>query len=189
MAQTVPIDAYLGTARAGLAIGATVYQLDGSTSYASFSTAGWYEAPGTSGAWHHAGLSLPDAGGVVAVGVAGTEYMRGAVNYAPPAGTAYTDARAAKLDYLDATITSRLGTADYTAAPTAATVADTVLTRSIANVEGSADAYSLSELILSHFKSSAPGTVWTIYQTDGVTVFNVRSLTEDENAKPVTGVS
>lgn len=79
MAQTVPIDAYLGTARAGTQIGAAIYQLDGTTSYAAFATAGWYQAPDSSGAWHHAGLSLPDAGGVVAVGVAGTEYLRGAV--------------------------------------------------------------------------------------------------------------
>lgn len=79
MAQTVPIDAYLGANRTGLAIGATLYQLDGTTVHAAFSTSGWYEAPTGSGAWHHPGVSLPDAGGVVAVGVSGTEYMRVAV--------------------------------------------------------------------------------------------------------------
>lgn len=79
MAQSIPIDAYLGAHRTGLSIGAALYQLDGSTSHAAFSTSGWYEAPASSGAWHHPGLSLPDAGGVIAVGVSGTEYMRVAV--------------------------------------------------------------------------------------------------------------
>lgn len=79
MAQTVPFDALLGASKTGLAIGATIYELDGSTSFAAFSTTGWYEAPAGSGGWHHAGLSLPDAGGVVAVGIAATEYLRIAV--------------------------------------------------------------------------------------------------------------
>ncbi len=83
MAQTVPFDALLGASKTGLAIGATIYELDGSTGYAAFSTTGWYEAPAGSGGWHHAGLSLPDAGGVVAVGIAATEYLRIAVDAAP----------------------------------------------------------------------------------------------------------
>jgi hypothetical protein len=83
MAQIVPFDALLGASKTGLAIGATIYQLDGSTSYAAFSTTGWYEAPAGSGGWHHPGLSLPDAGGVVAVGIAATEYLRIAVDAAP----------------------------------------------------------------------------------------------------------
>jgi len=84
MAQIEPVDASLGPARTGAAIGATLYQLDGSTVHAAFSTSGWYEAPAGSGAWHHPGLSLPDAGGVVAVGISGTEYMRQAVGAAKP---------------------------------------------------------------------------------------------------------
>lgn len=79
MAQIEPIDAYLGPSRTGQAIGATLYEINGSSVYAAFSTVGWYEAPTGSGAWHHAGLSLPDAGGVVAIGISGTEYMRAAV--------------------------------------------------------------------------------------------------------------
>lgn len=78
-----PFDALLGASKTGLAIGATIYELDGSTSYAAFSTTGWYEAPAGSGGWHHPGLSLPDAGGVVAVGIAATEYLRIAVDAAP----------------------------------------------------------------------------------------------------------
>lgn len=83
MAQNVPFDAYLGASKTGLAIGATIYLLDGSTVDTVFSTTGFYEAPSGSGAWHHAGLSLPDAGGVIAVGIAATEYMRVAVGVAP----------------------------------------------------------------------------------------------------------
>jgi len=79
----VPFDAYLGASKTGLAIGATIYLLDGSTVDTVFSTTGFYEAPSGSGAWHHAGLSLPDAGGVIAVGIAATEYMRVAVGVAP----------------------------------------------------------------------------------------------------------
>jgi len=113
MAQTEPIDAYLGPARTGLAIGATLYQLDGSTVHAAFSTTGWYEAPAGSGAWHHAGLSLPADGGVVAVGISGTEYMRVAVGAAKPLASDYTATRAAKLDNLDVAVGSR-GTSTLT---------------------------------------------------------------------------
>jgi hypothetical protein len=107
MAQIEPIDAYLGPARTGLAIGAILYQLDGSTVHAAFATTGWYEAPAVSGAWHHPGVSLPDAGGVVVVGVSGTEYMRVAVGAAKPLASDYTATRAAKLDNLDAAVTTR----------------------------------------------------------------------------------
>lgn len=107
MAQTVPIDAYLGAHRTGLIIGATLYQLDGTTVHAAFSTSGWYEAPAASGAWHHPGVSLPDAGGVVAVGISGTEYMRVAVEAAKPLASDYTAARAAKLDNLDVAVSTR----------------------------------------------------------------------------------
>lgn len=91
MAQTVPFDALLGASKTGLAIGATIYELDGSTSYAAFSTTGWYEAPAGSGGWHHPGLSLPDAGGVVAVGIAATEYLRIAIDAAAVAAPTVGD--------------------------------------------------------------------------------------------------
>lgn len=88
MTQSVPFDAYLGASKTGQAIGCIVYQLNGSTVYSAFSTTGWYEAPSGSGAFHHAGLTLPDAGGVVAVGVSGTEYIRSAVGPAASSGGA-----------------------------------------------------------------------------------------------------
>lgn len=73
--------------------------------------------------------------------------------------------------------------------PAATVVADAVLSRSVANVEDTADIYSIAALILAAFESSAPGTTWTIRKTDGTTTFATRTLTEDANAKPVTGVS
>lgn len=88
MTQSVPFDAYLGASKTGQAIGCIVYQLDGSTVYSAFSTTGWYESPASSGAFHHAGLTLPDAGGVVAVGVSGAEYIRSAVGPAASSGGA-----------------------------------------------------------------------------------------------------
>lgn len=106
MAQTEPIDAYLGPARTGAAIGATLYQLDGSTVHAAFSTTGWYEAPAGSGDWHHAGLSFPDAGGVIAVGISGTEYKRQAVEARQLLYSEYT----APDNTTIGTINTRLGT-------------------------------------------------------------------------------
>lgn len=68
-------------------------------------------------------------------------------------------------------------------------IADAVLGRSVAYVEDTAGVYSIAGMILAAFKSSAPGTTWTIYKTDGTTTFATRTLTEDANANPVTGVS
>ena len=68
-------------------------------------------------------------------------------------------------------------------------IADAVLGRSVANVEDTASIYSIAGLILAAFESSAPGTTWTIYKTNGSTTFATRTLTEDATAKPVTGVS
>lgn len=79
MSQTIPVDVPLGPGATGLAIGATVYALDGTTVIDAFSVIGWYEAPAGSGSWHHPGLTLSDAGAVVAVGVALTEWARASV--------------------------------------------------------------------------------------------------------------
>ena len=76
MTRLVAVDVPLGPARSGLAIGCIVYALDGSTVYSEFDVTGWYEAPVPTGDWHHPGVVGPDAGGVIAVGVAGTEYRR-----------------------------------------------------------------------------------------------------------------
>jgi hypothetical protein len=74
------------------------------------------------------------------------------------------------------------------ALPTAVEIADAVLSRGVDNVESTADLLSLAELILATFESSIAGTDWTINQTDHVTLFDVRTVTVDANADPITGV-
>jgi hypothetical protein len=89
MTQTIAVDVPLGPARTGAAIGCIVYQLDGSTVYSTFDVAGWYEAPAGSGKWHHPGVVGPDAGGMIAVGVLGTEYDRQAFPAVPATVTGF----------------------------------------------------------------------------------------------------
>lgn len=96
MTQTIAVDVPLGPARTGLAIGCTVYALDGSTVYSAFDVTDWYEAPAGSGDWHHPGVVGPDAGGMIAVGVAGTEYKRQAF---PAVQTSAGDVVAALMAY------------------------------------------------------------------------------------------
>lgn len=101
-------------------------------------------------------------------------------------------AATAALNAYDPPTKAELDTAQSTiiaAVPGATVVADAVLGRSVAYVEDSAGIYSIAGLILAAFESSAPGTTWTIKKTDGTTTFATRTLTEDINAKPVTGVS
>ena len=74
MAQTVNLDIRAGISKTGVAFGAAIYQLDSTTLYAAFSTAGWYEEPAGSGSYHNPGVAFPDAGGVVKYGVSGTIY-------------------------------------------------------------------------------------------------------------------
>jgi len=68
-------------------------------------------------------------------------------------------------------------------------MADTLLGRSVATVEGTASAHSLAEMILGLLESSTAGTTWTIKRTDGTTTFSTRTLALDSTALPVTGVS
>ena len=136
-----PFDALLGASKTGLAIGATIYQLDGSTSYAAFSTTGWYEAPAGSGGWHHPGLSLPDAGGVVAVGIAATEYLRIAVDAAPATAPTVGD--------IDTQLSSTHGagawaTATGFATPTNVSDAQTAITNAIAALNNLSSAQAQS---------------------------------------------
>jgi hypothetical protein len=67
-------------------------------------------------------------------------------------------------------------------------IADAILSRSVFHVEDTAGVHSLTELILAAFESSIADTTWQINQTDGVTSFNVRTVTVDANADPITGV-
>lgn len=89
MTQTIAVDVPLGPARTGLAIGCIVYALDGTMVVSAFDVAGWYEKPLGTGDWHHPGVTGPDAGGVIAVGIAGTEYKRAAFSAVPATVTGF----------------------------------------------------------------------------------------------------
>lgn len=108
----------------------------------------------------------------------------------------------------DYTIVSDLGvvqTADHTAsiaailadtgtdgvvisAATQNAIADALLIRSVTNTQDTADAHSLTTIILATLESSRSGTTWTIKKTGGTT-FATKTLTEDAAATPVTGVT
>lgn len=68
-------------------------------------------------------------------------------------------------------------------------VADAVLSRDVANAESSAAEHSLCTIVLASLESSINGTTWTIKRTDGVTTHATKTLTTDETADPITGVS
>jgi hypothetical protein len=68
-------------------------------------------------------------------------------------------------------------------------VADAVLSRDVANAESSAAEHSLCTIVLASLESSISGTAWTIKRTDGVTTHATKTLTTDETADPITGVS
>ena len=68
-------------------------------------------------------------------------------------------------------------------------IADTVLIRSASFVEATAGDHTLAALILATLESNTVGTAWTIYKTDGVTVFLAKTLALDPAASPVIGVS
>ena len=80
-------------------------------------------------------------------------------------------------------------TSSELAASAAQEIADAVLVRGAANVEDSAEAASLAELILACFESAVADTVWTIYKTDHSTTFSTRTVTTDSNAQPITEVT
>ena len=68
-------------------------------------------------------------------------------------------------------------------------LADAVLSRDVANAESSAAEHSLCTIVLASLESSISGTTWTIKRTDGVTTHATKTLTTDETADPITGVS
>jgi hypothetical protein len=68
-------------------------------------------------------------------------------------------------------------------------VADAVLSRDVANAEASAAEHSLCTIVLASLESSISGTTWTIKRTDGETTHATKTLTTDETADPITGVS
>ena len=142
MTQTVPATAQLGPGKTGLAIGYRVLNLDGTT-YAAFATTGVAETSVAGTYRKTGGVVCPDAGAYIVWGVSGTDYAEAtvestAVNVtlwkgadagaapakvadlpaaAPTAAQVRTemDSNSTKLANLDATISSRLASADYTA--------------------------------------------------------------------------
>jgi hypothetical protein len=103
--------------------------------------------------------------------------------------TAVRTELATELARIDVTVGSRLADASYTAPPSATTIADTTLGRSVANSQATAAEWSLATLVLAALESTAVGSTWTIYRTDGTTVHAVKTLATDANADPVVGVS
>lgn len=125
-----------------------------------------------------------------------------------------TSGRASNLDNLDAAISTRStyvggdtsGTttllsrltstrAGYLdniseAAPTATTIADAVLSRNVSNVESSAAEHTLCTIILATLEAARTSdTTLTIYRTDGSTTHATKTLTQDSDAEPITGIS
>lgn len=95
---------------------------------------------------------------------------------------------AVELARIDVTVGSRLATIGYTAPPTATTIADTTLGRSVSNVEATASEHSICTLVLAALESSVIGTSWTIKRTDGTTTHATKTVTADANASPIVGV-
>lgn len=73
--------------------------------------------------------------------------------------------------------------------PTAVQVADTVLSRSVSNVETSAAEHSLCTIILAGLESIISGTTWTIHRTDGTTTYLTKTVTTDNTASPIVAVT
>jgi len=86
---------------------------------------------------------------------------------------------------VDRTLTANTNLND----PTAAAIADAVLSRNVSNVEGSAPEHSLCTIVLASLESSISDTTWTIKRTDGSTTHYTKTVTVDDTADPITGVS
>jgi hypothetical protein len=68
-------------------------------------------------------------------------------------------------------------------------IADALLGRSVATVEGTAPEHSLATLILAGLEFSITGTTLTIKRSDGVTTHATKALTASASADPITGIS
>jgi hypothetical protein len=112
-----------------------------------------------------------------------------AADAASEIATAVRTELAVELARIDVTVGSRLADASYTAPPSATTIADTTLGRSVANSQATAAEWSLATLVLAALESSIAGSTWTIYRTDGTTVHATKTVTTDAAADPVTGVA
>jgi hypothetical protein len=125
-----------------------------------------------------------------------TTFDAGAIDAAALAADAASEIASAvrtelttELGRVDAAVSTRLATSGYTAPPTAATIADTVLGRSVVNVESTAAEHSLCTVILGATESAVSGSTWTIYETDGSTTYRTKTITTDATANPITAVT
>lgn len=71
---------------------------------------------------------------------------------------------------------------------TANAAADAVLSRGAASVESTAEAYSITDMLLGVFESKVEAGTWTIYRTDGTTTHRTKTITTDAGAQPITRV-
>jgi hypothetical protein len=96
---------------------------------------------------------------------------------------------ATELGRIDVAIGTRLADADYTAPPTATTVADTVLSRALTTAEATAGRVSLCTLVLAlTSKAFVTGGVLNVYRTDGTTLHAQIPVASDPNAEPIVGI-
>jgi hypothetical protein len=70
-----------------------------------------------------------------------------------------------------------------------AAIADAVLARDMSEVEAEAPEHSLCTVVLAALESSISSTEWIIKRTDGATTHVTKTVTTDEDAEPITGVS
>ena len=216
MTQSVNLGVALGASHTAESIGYRLLNMDG-TSYATFTTTNVAETT-TDGTYVvTVAVTVPDVGARIVWGVSGTDYWNDIIDAVDPAiaaikaktdnlpsdpadasdiASSFTTVNS-KLDAIDdfldtevAAILDDTGTSGVVlSSATMLAIADAILGRSVATVEGTASTHSLCEIILAMLESSAPSTTWTIKKTDGTTTFNTRTLTEDAAALPVTGVS
>jgi hypothetical protein len=92
---------------------------------------------------------------------------------------------ATELGRIDASTSTRATPADI---PSAITIADAVLSRSVANVETTAAEHTLCTLVLAALEGSISGNTWTIKRSNGSTTHYVKTVTADANASPIVGV-
>jgi len=92
---------------------------------------------------------------------------------------------ATELNRIDAATSTRATPADI---PSAITIADAVLSRSVANVEGSAAEHTLCTLVLAALEGAISGSTWTIKRSNGSTTHYTKTVTADANASPIVGV-
>lgn len=195
MAYSVTCVADFGASNSGLTLNGKLFDATGAQTGSTI-TSGFVEL--VTGLWLYT-LSAPDGHSGAFVMYSASDATLRRVVIVTPRETENADAKSSTLATASAltTVANNVAailadtSADGVAIATATlnAIADAVLGRSVANVEDTASIYTIAGLILAQFESSAPGTTWTIYKTNGTTTFATRTLTEDISAKPVTGVS